>query len=106
MCFGSSKAKSDQKKITDHLKAAARAGGVPAAPLEVSTAMLESQADSLEGLAGAMREVGKGIKGRPMDMDKINRAGRVDKKLIKGVQTGVDKANKGIIGAIYDFLFG
>lgn len=106
MCFGKSKAESDREKITKHLKTAARLGGVPAAPLEVTTSMVESQAEALEGLAGAMREVKKGIEGKPMDMDKIERAGRVDKKLIKGVERGVEKANRGVLGAIYDFLFG
>jgi len=106
MCFGSSKAKSDEKKILGHLKTAARAGGVPSGPLELSTSIREAEADSLRGLAGAMDEVGKGIRGEPMDMDKIRRAGEVDKKLIKGVKKGVSKANKGVLGALYDFFFG
>lgn len=106
MCFGSSKAKSDREKITGHLKTAARVGGVPSGPLEITTELYEAQADSLDGLSGAIREVNKGIQGKPMDMDKINRAGRVDKKLIKGLEKGVDKSNRGVIGALLDFLFG
>jgi hypothetical protein len=106
MCFGSSKAKSDEEKITSHLKTAARAGGVPAAPLEISTAFREAEADSLRGLAGAMDEVAKGIQGKPMDMDKIERAGRVDKKLLNGFKKGAEGASKSILGALYNFFFG
>lgn len=106
MCFGKPEKKSDQDRVVDMLKGAAENGGVPSAPVEVFTSMVGSQADSLRDLAGAMDEVTKGINGEKMDMDKINKAGQVDKKLAKGVQDGMEGAGKSILGSIFKFIFG
>ena len=71
MCFGSSEADTTQSTTVDLLKDAASHGGVPSAPVELSTSMIRSQASALNKLAGALDEVANGIDGQQMDMDKM-----------------------------------
>lgn len=101
MCFGKSKEqKKQEEQVLDLLKKAAENGGVPSAPLEMSTEMIKSQADALRDLAGALDEVSKGIEGKPMDMEKIKKAGEVDNKLQKGVEKGFLDSVKGVFTGI------
>ena len=106
MCFGKPKKKSTEEKVTDLLKDDAGHGGVPSAPVEIATSMVGSQAKGLKDLAGAMEEVTKGINGEKMDMDKIKKAGQVDKTLAKGVTDGAKGAGGSILKGIFDFLSG
>lgn len=106
MCFGKPEQKSNEDIVVDLLKDAAEHGGVPSAPVTVFTSMVESQADSLTDLAGALDEVVKGIDGEAMDMDKIGKAGQVDKKLTKGVLDGMEEAAGDILKGILKFLTG
>lgn len=105
MCFGKSKEqKKQEEQIVDLLKKAADNEGVPSAPLDMSTEMIRSQADALRDLAGALDEVSKGIEGKPMDMDKIKKAGEVDKTLQKGVEKGFLESVKGVFTGILKWL--
>ncbi|NQU33163.1 MAG: hypothetical protein HQ521_08010 [Bacteroidetes bacterium] len=105
MCFGKSKTqKKNEEKVIDMLKKAAGEGGVPSTPIDMSTEMIKSQSKALKDIAGALDEVAKGIEGKPMDMDKIKKAGEVDKKLKKGVEKGFVESVKGIFSGILKWL--
>jgi hypothetical protein len=107
MCFGKSKKqKKQEEQIVDLLKKAADQGGVPSIPLDMSTEMIKSQSEALKDIAGALDEVTKGIEGNPMDMDKIKKAGEVDKKLQKGVEKGFLDSVKGVFTGILKWLSG
>ena len=106
MCFGRPDTSGDQDAVVDLLTDAAGHGGVPSAPIDVSTAMVESQAEALNDLAGAMNEVAKGIGGEQMDMEKIEKAGQVDKTLVDGVVDGLADAGKSILKGIWEFVTG
>lgn len=88
----------------DLLKKAVENGGVPFAPLDMSTEMIKSQAEALRDLAGALDEVSKGFEGKPMDMDIIRKAGEVDKKLQKGVEKGFLDSVKGVLTGIFKWF--
>lgn len=106
MCFGKPKKKSTEDKVVDLLKDAAEHGGVPSGPVEIVTSMVGSQADGLRDLAGALDEVTKGINGEKINMDKIKKAGQVDKTLADGVTDGMKKAGGGLLKGIFKFLTG
>lgn len=105
MCFGKSKEqKKQEEQIVDLLKKAAENDGVPSVPLDMSAEMIKSQADALKDLAGALDEVAKGIEGKPMNMDKIKKAGEVDKSLQKGVEKGFLDSVKGVLTGIFKWV--
>ena len=105
MCFGRSKeSKKRVEQVVDLLKKAADNGGAPAVPVNMSAEMIKSQANALKEIAGALDEVAKGIEVQQIDINKIKKAGEVDKKLQEGVEKEFMESVKDFFNGVLKWL--